>query len=354
MNTIMTQKQHCRNYSLDIARMIAILLVVMIHCSADLISVGEQSELGFLIGNIFDALARPGVPLFLMISGALMLDENRTKSVTDCLKAARSILILLILWSFIYAVIFNLAYPLLQGASVNWIDFLKAVFYGHYHLWYLYMMVGLYCALPFLRKIVAKESSELVLLFVGISLCTVFIKPIISVVDGYWYGITYLGEFIDKLQLDFFGGFITYYLVGWYIVHVGIKKKIYKNLIYTMGGLSALLLIVLTQITKDYENVYANLGVFTFLYSVSIFLLINDLYSARVARPSKAVMLFSGLSFGIYVIHPMFVAVLREILSDALHPLLGLLIKYVVALLLSLGVSYVISKLPILKKLIRK
>ena len=56
-----------RNFSLDIARIVAILAVVMIHCSANFVSYYQPFSNEFVIGNLFDSVSRIGVPLFLMI-----------------------------------------------------------------------------------------------------------------------------------------------------------------------------------------------------------------------------------------------------------------------------------------------
>ena len=60
---------------LDILRALACLLVVMIHSSMNY-AVQEVGSKNFWVGNFFDSISRAAVPLFVMISGALMLDEN--------------------------------------------------------------------------------------------------------------------------------------------------------------------------------------------------------------------------------------------------------------------------------------
>lgn len=60
---------------MDVVRVIACFAVIMIHSSAPYV-IENFGSLNFWIGNIFDGLARIGVPLFVMVSGALMLDEK--------------------------------------------------------------------------------------------------------------------------------------------------------------------------------------------------------------------------------------------------------------------------------------
>lgn len=64
-----------RIFYLDILRVIACLSVIMIHSSAEYVT-NDIGSFNFWIGNLFDSLTRIGVPIFVMISGALMLDKN--------------------------------------------------------------------------------------------------------------------------------------------------------------------------------------------------------------------------------------------------------------------------------------
>lgn len=64
-----------KNY-LDVLRVIAIAAVIMIHVSASFVNF-YNSSLDFALGNIFDSISRLAVPIFLMISGALMLNEEK-------------------------------------------------------------------------------------------------------------------------------------------------------------------------------------------------------------------------------------------------------------------------------------
>ena len=63
---------------LDILRIVAICAVLMIHIVAPFVTKYESTTLEFILGNIFDSISRLAVPIFLMVSGALVLDENRS------------------------------------------------------------------------------------------------------------------------------------------------------------------------------------------------------------------------------------------------------------------------------------
>ena len=74
-------KKMRRVVSLDLIRTVAALMVVMIHCSSPFVKSFETASREFVLGNFFDGISRAAVPLFVMTSGALLLDERREFSV---------------------------------------------------------------------------------------------------------------------------------------------------------------------------------------------------------------------------------------------------------------------------------
>ena len=164
-----------RNFSLDIARIIAVLAVVMVHCSADFATNNPLNTKEFVFGNLFDSLSRIAVPFFLMISGSLFLDEDKEISLKTILsKKIKSLAIITILWSIIYSTVYYIIFPLLTIKIINVRRFVVGVIRGHYHMWYLYMIIGLYIITPFLKKFVSKENKKMVLFFIIISFCFKF------------------------------------------------------------------------------------------------------------------------------------------------------------------------------------
>ena len=237
-----------RHISLDVGKIIAICLVIIIHCSAEFVGETGRTMLGFTAGNIFDSIARAGVPLFLMISGALALNENKEKSMEKVLSEIKSFVFLIVVWSIIYAVFYEIILPMVLNEKIYMGNFVKAIIDGHFHMWYLYMLIGLRIATPFLRSFVKKENSKLVLLYILMSMIFGFIKPVIKFLAASNDMILYVNDFLDKFHMEFFTGYIAYYLAGWYILHIGFKKGYTKKLIYILGGLSLISIMVLAQI----------------------------------------------------------------------------------------------------------
>ena len=138
---------------IDVIRIVAACAVVMIHCASTFVSQNKPETAEFLIGNLFDSIARIGVPLFLMISGSLFLDENKKVTLKGILsKNVKSLAVITLIWSVIYATAYNVIFPLSNGQSIQTKDTLLAVLNGHYHMWYLYMLIGLYLMKERIKK----------------------------------------------------------------------------------------------------------------------------------------------------------------------------------------------------------
>ena len=172
-------KKTRRVVSLDLIRTVAALMVVMIHCSSPFVKSFETASREFVLGNFFDGISRAAVPLFVMTSGALLLDERREFSVKKFYgKNVKNLVLLLVFWSAFYAVLYQVIFPLARGEAADVPELIHDFVFGHYHMWYLYMAVGLYLITPFLRCVAVKENAGLVRLFLGISLAAQFTVPL--------------------------------------------------------------------------------------------------------------------------------------------------------------------------------
>lgn len=349
MEIVTEIKPRQRNTSLDKARFVAIIAVVMIHVSSKLVSGNECGSAEFFWANIFDSLSRIGVPLFVMTSGALLLDEDKPFSNKHLFsKRLPSILFLAITWSVIYAVGYEIAKPLLTGKSISIKGFVDAVISGHFHLWYLYMQVGLYLALPFLRKVVCNKNKNVVLMYLAVSLLAQFSIPVIKAISLHIDAASYLITFIQNFKMDFFNVYLAYFLAGWYIVHIGIPKK-FKIAIYIAAVVSILSIMLYVNFTGNYKNGYSNDNLFLFVYAAGVFLALNN------TKPGcgKIISTLSKYSFGIYAMHIVIIDAVRHFLPKTLFPPIYLLVLFAITLAFSLLATFTVSKLPLLKKLVR-
>ena len=219
-----------RNFSFDLIKFIAITSVIFLHSLCSVYFRIPEHSFDSNVLLTLDALVRYCVPLFIMVSGALLLNENKKFSTKQFyLKRVLPTAIVFLIWLVIYSIFY------MYVKNQPFLDFFIA-FKGadSWHLWYLYMLLGLYLITPILRLFVKKVNSKYILLMIALGLVFSYF---LSFLQHY---ISDLRVPIEKLDLGFVGGYIPYYLAGWYIVNVGLKKntKIAKTAIRAIDNLT--------------------------------------------------------------------------------------------------------------------
>ncbi len=337
-----------REIEFDILRILAILAVIMIHVSAPFVINYQPNSLQFTVGNIFDSISRIGVPFFVLISGTFMLDENKELSINKLSKKILKLLIILIVWSAFYALVYNFH------------DFLNAFIYGHYHLWYLYFVIGLYLITPILRKFVRIENINIIYYFIILSLIFSYIP---KTLDGLFSHSNSISKFSNLFSLNFVTGLTIYYLAGWLIKYDFLKIQKYKTFLYYACIISLILIILFTQCRTTttfsaYDYFYNNSNILVFIYSVALFIACKNYFSKKIRnitdKTRNVLIKLSSLTFGVYLVHA---SILNLLISIAKHLsihsfILEIIILYMGTIILSFIICYIISKIKYLNKLI--
>lgn len=349
-----------RNLALDMTRFFGILAVIMIHASAPFASLFDSSVECFY-GNFFDSLAKIANPLFVMTSGALLLDERRKMTIRSLFaKNIRNIVTLIVFWGVVFAIVYHALIPSLNGEMFSVVRVFLAM-RGHWHMWFLYMILGLYLSTPFLRSFTNNQpNNELPLLFIIIALCTVFMLPVVQALSYKSSMGNLFEELIKKhLYIQFFGGYAAYYLSGWYIVHVGIAKKSSRVALYALGALAAITVVAFTWNTKC-RALYQNLGLPVFFMSVATFLFVHTTvrkYREKIGkRLERWIINLSKLSFGVYIIHPFLLTAVDYLMpykTSGLHPAAYMIFYFLCVTFFAYLASFVMSKIPVLKGMVR-
>lgn len=221
---------------LDVARLVAILGVVMCHCCDPFtftpsVTSPELKECGAVYGS----LLRPCVPLFVMITGALLLPV-REEAGTFYRKRISRVVYPFVLWSVLYCLYpwltgvlglpdsaVSVCFPyaseeaLRQSASGSWLSVAKsALNFGETagHMWYIYVLIGLYLYLPVFSAWVEKASERAKLWFLAAWAVTLLVPYYRAFVDPYLWGSCSWNEFY---ALYYFAGFNGYLLLGHYL-----------------------------------------------------------------------------------------------------------------------------------------
>lgn len=311
---------------LDVIRVVACFLVILLHVSATHFYALTERWPIFLA---YDSVARMCVPLFFMLSGFLLMDSDITSLVKFYYKRYIRILI-----PFIVICIIYFFTPEYKNFNLQEYIYYLLNYHLDYHLWYIYVLTGLYMALPFFIKMVhGKSGLKLAILYTAIWIIAfVLITPILryfrfefSLMPNINYilpngGMEYLvyeyypNIFMNFNLFPFFFGFMGYFFCGWF---VKLTYKQYNLLIYIISGivciLSTLLVMFFTHrfshiLLRPNELFFENLSPFVFLQAVSFFCLCTAITGERPWLRELA-----DKSFWIYLLHLLYLRLVMGI-----------------------------------------
>jgi surface polysaccharide O-acyltransferase-like enzyme len=304
--------ENSRNHALDILRVLASYMVIQVHAGefyyispTGTVLPGENP---FWVG-ILNSVCRTAVPLFVMISGFLLL-PIKEETTTFFKKRFTRVAIPFVIWCVLYAL-----YGALKGqatwsqAAVNILHI--PVNFGTEvgHLWYVYMLMGLYLFAPILSPWIAsatRKGLEFYLAIWAVSLCLPYIHLVFPQV---------LGEcFWNRTPLlYYFSGFGGYLILGAYIkkymsepkaAHIPLALSLLVvGYAITAGGFIARLKVTAIP---DLELTWGFESINVAMMCLGIFLLVKQM---PISQPSSALMRciddVSKMSYGIYLLHIM-------------------------------------------------
>jgi surface polysaccharide O-acyltransferase-like enzyme len=334
-----------RDYTIDTLRTLATLLVILVHTSAGYVNTGMRDntfDLSFWVGNIVDSFSRICVPLFVLVSGMFLIgrSENFKQSYT---KRTSRILIPLIAWSIIY-IIYRVILSYLSNNTIEIIPIIKSIILGRpfYHLWYLYMLIGLYLFTPILNNNISKIPHKN-LWFVSILLM------IFGMINTSYNSV--LGN--QPIFILWFINYLGYFILGFLIKDY--KKKISPIKLILVYLTSGLLISILSYYTaKDFGSLYfyGYLSPFVVIASLSFYMIFHQI-DLKVNMLSK----ISHLTLGIYLMHvgvlEVLILGLRELNIHVFdNPIIGIPIKFVLVLFISIMLTKILNANKYLKKII--
>lgn len=335
-----------RVYYFDRLRIIATVAVVLIHvCAPELFRFGVASPV-WDVCNALDSFSRFAVPVFIMISGAMFLNPQRKVELKKLYsKNILRIITAFLAWSVVYAV---------HGYGITTAELLKNIFIGHFHMYFLFIIVTLYLAIPIYRKIC--EDEKIMRYFLAVCIVFTFFLP--AVVNIKYMSV--VSDVLDKAKFNLVTGYSVYFVGGYYLSRVQLSKK-RRCIIYILGVFAFLATVYFTrdlsiQSGKLYEEYYSYFSANVLVKAVAVFVFgrycLNSVPKSKIRE--KLLVTLSKITFGVYLSHILVLDALRY--SCGLNQLsnipLYLILEFLLTLLISGIISYVLNKIPVLKKYI--
>jgi len=341
-------------FSADIIRVLAIFGAVSIHIVQPFY--GRWDFIGgkiWWITDIWNAFSRTSIPLFIILSGFLILSKEDTISKT-WQRIKYRLLIPLIFWSATY----HIWSHFYLGEAFYPLDIILSPFHGGlYHYYFLGILIGLYSLNPILRFFLNNAPKQLLKYFLILSLSSCSLLNIyLYLINSsfqvnifiHWFvylGYFFTGGLIAKFKPLFKQNsllllFVIYWIFTAFAGWINLNLIQYNTPIFYPKGALA-----------HFFDYYISPNVMISSFSVFL-LLINKKFPLLEANAflSKSIKIISQNAFGIYLLHPFFIDFIHnQFLVRVTNLSLHLLLKTILVFSFSFIVSFIISKIPKLK-----
>ena len=296
-----------------------------------------------IVYNIISQIMYYAVPLFVMISGTLFLNPEKEITIKELYsKYIKKIVIALILFGVLYSFL-----ELYFDTRVISLDMLvksfKNLITGDLwaHMWYIYLILGLYMITPLLKKFTdtcsLKEYNYLLVLLFIFTVILVDISSIFNINIAF--------------NILIINPYILLFMLGDYLARFNINKKI--EIINYFISIIFIILIVFNNIYNfmSIPITYTSVGVISIC--ISLYLLCKN--SIKNNEQKSIFLSITKCGFGIYLIHQFFINVIFKLLKFDLildYPYLGLILYTFIIFITSYITTGILRKIKFVNKYI--
>lgn len=316
--------------TLYLSRIFACLSVILLHTLGQLvIPSGSIFTVNWLIQNGVDSYIIWAVPLFVMMSGALLLNREYPSARSFYVSHLPKIVTITFFWFTFYAI----SDHLFRGSSLNWTEYIKRFIIGPYdHLYFLLIIFGLYILVPFFAKLLTQITSRqhvlLTIIFFFISL--------------FWK--------LSPLSITMFIPYIGYFLAGAFLHKSVLPEKIVKfsPVMVIFFGTLTFLFNIFGHLFLHKESYYYlhHHNPFIICMTVSIFILFNShSYFTKIKSPYLKII--SSTTLGIYLLHPFILTIISLPIKQ--YSWVWAIILLPIIFLICLVITQLLKKLPLIK-----
>lgn len=331
-------------------RVFATLSVIILHvASTCLYHFTPGDNYDWWVGHIYDSFVRFSVPIFLMLTGALMLGKEQPIGQFFAKKFLR-IVIPFVFWSFLYIIynFYDSDSTMIQPEDMTTTDWIIYQLQNgsSYHLWYIYMLFSIYPIIPFINLLLKNLSKRIVEVILILWVIFIGIYSMELHVTNYLFDIKYIF------------GYFGYVLLGYYLFKYPINK--------TPAVITAIILFLVgfgTTVIGTYTTTLKAGGFDKFYYSyttlniicmaIGCFLIFQNLKFSQAKN--KLFNVVAKHSYGVYLGHVLMLNYLLKIGLDwfFIDAIIGIPLTTIVCLVLTTIIVWVLSKIPMGKYISR-
>lgn len=321
-----------RKHSIDLLRVLSAVAVIIIHIVSAPIT-NNNTEIDIYIINSLNTihtLMNWAVPVFFMITGYCLFQKTEI-TYRYCFDHVAKYIGVLFTVGFAYA----LMELIFSAKTINaWIivESIKNVIRGNIwdHMWFVYEIIGIYLVMPVIHNFIQKGKKHGIILTTLLFVFNIFLPTI---------------EQYVSIGIDIpFGGYLFYVSLGAILSKINFTPK-WRAWACLIGLLSCLCVLFFANTTQfGYKHLVIS------IMAMSVFVIISQIK----INPNKLLTCIAKCTWGIYLIHPFFINIAIKLIKfDMLtsHVYIKLFLFAMVVMFLSLFTTYVLRKIPFIKKL---
>jgi len=327
-------------------RIIALYAVIIVHCSAPLLmQYGKVPSSDWWMADFLNASVRFAVPVFVMITGALTL--QREYEIGSFLKKRLVRVVMpFLFWSLVYIWYswYNEEITFGSDAWVNIKQVLHLLKYGSsYHLWYVYMLIGLYFFIPVIGKYVRHASEKEILYFLIVWFVVMTITQ------------PYLERYNPAVDMHYFAGYAGYLVLGHYLAFKQFNIKSLRLWMVLLLIFSTVIIAIGTGLIMAHPGLpgtmlYEPVNPAILMQAVSVFLIVK-LTIPKVSPVITRIRDFAGkYNYGIYLGHALVLYFLDDpfgISYKLCTPIISIPLTALICFVCTLLLVWIVNKLPL-------
>ena len=307
----------------------------------------QPEQLGTIswhMANFIDSAMRWAVPVFVMLSGALLLDEKKQTSPREFwTRRMNRLLPALLFWSTVYLAWRALFWQ--QPLTLNTIALDLIAGRPYIHLYFLFLIAGLYLVTPFLAtaasSLESKQLGQAIVVMAALALGA-------NMVD-----------FLATSAFTLFVPYIAYYFAGLYCIRVLANRPAPYGMVLAGAILITTLFTALSVSVNGLESrwsfyFYEDLSPTIMVMAVTVFMVLLRVSLLPVVQ--SAAQRLAPLTLGVYVAHPIIVELLRNLyhttMPSMFRPLYYIPITFAATIILTFTAVALMQKVPILRRVV--
>jgi len=332
-------------------RLVALYAVIILHVTSLLLMQYSKVPMSdWMVADFFNAIVRFAVPVFVMVTGALLL--HREYEIGDFLKKRLvRVVVPFLFWSLVYVgyALYNEDITFTNDVWANTKLVLHQLKTGSsYHLWYVYMLIGLYFFIPIIGKFVRHASEKEILYFLAV-----------------WFAVMlmtqpYLLRYNPSIDMHYFAGFAGYLVLGHYLAFKDFNIKHLRLWMVLLFVACVLFIAIGSWLIVDSKQwpgtmFFEPVNPLIVLLSASVFMIFK-LSAAKLSPLVIRIRDFAGgFNYGIYLAHALVLYFLDDLFGISYKlctPVIAIPLTALICFIITLAVVWVVNKVPFVGKLI--